>query len=391
MDDNAVLRCRTHVRNSSVIESGKIPILLPSKHVYSDLIIKEYHNKALHGGIRDTLNLLRQRYWVLRGREKVKCVIHTCLVCKKLKAMPFRTKYSPDLPTFRVDEGPPFNHIGIDFAGPLLVKCGSLEKENMKAYICLFTCTSTRAIHLEVVTSLTVESFIRAFRRFCARRGLPSTIISDNAKTFKSAAKEIRMLLRSPRFNEYFRNKEVKWKFIVELAPFQGGFWERLVRSTKRCLVKIVGRVLLGIDELSTVIVEIESIINSRPLTYVFDDSEGISFPLTPSQLINGRNLDCSPSGSYFEVVNTYEGLSKRARYNRKLLKEFTKRWKNEYLLVLLEAYKPTSSQTEPSINVNDICLRIDQEKRTFWKLCKVVDLIAGADGSIRSARIEVM
>ena len=154
----------------------------------------------------------------------------------------------------------------------------------MKAYICLFTCASTRAIHLEVVTSLTVESFIRAFRCFCARRGLPSTIIRDNVKTFKSAAKEIRVLLRSPRINEYFRNKEVKWKLIVELAPFQGGFWERLVRSTKRCLVKIVGRAPLGIDELSTVIVEIESIINSRPLAYVFDDSEGISFPLTPSQ-----------------------------------------------------------------------------------------------------------
>ena len=73
----------------------------------------------------------------------------------------------------------------------------------------------------------------------------------------------------------------------------------------------------------------------------MFGDSEGISFPLTPSQLINGRNLDCSPSGSYFEVVNTYEGLSKCARYNRKLLKEFTKRWKHEYLLGLLEAYKP--------------------------------------------------
>ncbi len=84
--------------------------------------------------------------------------------------------------------------------------------------------------------------------------------------------------------------------------------------------------------------------------------------------------------------------MSKRAKYNRRLLTEFTKRWKNEYLLSLLEAYRPKGSQSEPDIKVNDVfILKNEQVKRTFWKLCKVVELIKGADGSVRSARIEVI
>ena len=392
LDKDKILRCRARVGNSRIIESGKTPILIPSKHYYSELLITEYHQTALHGGIRDTLNLMRQHYWVLRGREQVKGAIRKCIICKKLEGIPFTTKYSPDLPQFRVDEGSPFTHVGIDFAGPLYVKGDKVDNANIKTYVCLFTCASTRAVNLELVESLTVESFLRAFRRFCARRGLPSTVISANAKTYKSAAKEVRKLIRSPRLKEYFRNKTVEWKFIVELAPFQGGFWERLIRSTKRCLVKIIGRASLGFDELSTILVEIESVINSRPLIYVYDDSEGISYPLTPSQLINGRNLDCEPNQSYFETVNTYDSLSKRAKYHRRLLTSFVARWKNEYLLSLLEAYKPRGNQLDPSIKINDVCiLKNEQVKRAFWKICKVVELIVGADGSVRSARVEVI
>ena len=96
--------------------------------------------------------------------------------------------------------------------------------DTSKSYVCLFTCAATRAVHLELVTSLSVETFICAFRRFCARRGLPALIITDNAKTFKSASKEVKRLLRSPRLSEYFMTKGVRWRFIPELSPFQGGF-----------------------------------------------------------------------------------------------------------------------------------------------------------------------
>lgn len=391
IDHEGILRCRTRVNKSSLQQSSKTPVLMPSKHHYSELLIHEAHNEVFHNGITDTLNLLRQKYWVLRGREKVKRLIRRCTLCKKLEGLAFKTTFCPDLPDFRVDESPPFSHIGVDFAGPLLVKTGQDCQENVKVYVCLFTCAYTRAIHLETVQSLGVVDFIGAFRRFCARRGLPNTIVSDNAKTFKAASKEIRKLLRSPRLKEYFISKGVSWRSIVELAPFQGGFWERLVRSTKRCLIKIIGKAYVSYEELRTVIVEIESVINNRPITYVYDDTQGISYPLTPSQLINGRNLDRLPNDGHFEIVNTYESLSKRAMYHRRLLSHFSKRWKNEYLLNLMESYRPKSPQNEPIIDVDDVCiLKNEQEKRSFWKLCRIAELLVGIDGAVRSARVEV-
>ena len=345
------------------------------------------HEKVFHDGIGETLHILRQKYWVLRGREKVKRVIRRCTVCKKLEGLPYKTVFCPELPKCRVDEGPPFSNVGIDFAGPLIVS----DMPNNKCYICLFTCASTRAVHLELVETLDVESFIRAFRRFCARRGLPSRVLSDNAKTFKSAAKEVKTLLRSPRFNEHFSCKGVQWEFIIERAPWQGGMWERLIRSTKRCLRKNVGRALLKFAELRTVLVEIENVINSRPLTYIYYDEEGVNYPLTPSQLINGRNLAMLPNDGHYEIVSTHESLSKRARYHRKVLSHFIKKWQREYLLNLLEAHRPKGANKEPSINVGDVVLlRDEQTKRSFWKLCRVVELLESKDGSVRAAKVQV-
>ena len=345
------------------------------------------HEKVFHDGIGETLHILRQKYWVLRGREKVKRVIRRCTVCKKLEGLPYKTVFCPELPKCRVDEGPPFSSVGIDFAGPLIVS----DMPNNKCYICLFTCASTRAVHLELVETLDVESFIRAFRRFCARRGLPSRILSDNAKTFKSAAKEVKTLIRSPRFNEHFSCKGVQWEFIIERAPWQGGMWKRLIRSTKRCLRKNVGRALLKFAELRTVLVEIENVINSRPLTYIYDDEEGVNYPLTPSQLINGRNLAMLPNDGHYEIVSTHESLSKRARYHRKVLSHFIKKWQREYLLNLLEAHRPKGANKEPSINVGDVVLlRNEQSKRSFWKLCRVVELLKSKDGAVHAAKVQV-
>ena len=266
------------------------------------------------------------------------------------------------------------------------------DKLDMKACVCLFTCASTRAVYLELVEALDVESFIRAFRRFCARRGLPATILSDNAKTFKCASKDIRNLIRSPRLHNHLSSTGVKWKYIVELAPWQGGMWERMIRVTKRCLVKNIGRALLSYSELQTILTEVETVVNARPLTYIFDDKDGLSYPLTPSQLVNGRNLDMMPHDRYYEVLSTYESLSKRARYNRRALSQFSNRWRNEYLLNLLEAYRPKDTRKYPNINIGDIfILRKDKEKRAFWKMCRVLELLKGKEGIIRAAKVEVV
>ena len=197
----------------------------------------------------------------------------------------------------------------------------------MKCYVCLYTCLSTRAVHLELVEGLDVEAFIRSFRRFCSRRGLQATLLSDNAKTFKSASREVKKLVRSPKLFEYLANRKVDWQFFVALSPWMGGAWERLIRSVKRCLIKIIGRASLSYFELNTLLTEVEGIINCRPLTYLYGDEDGIEYALTPSHLINERNVS-ELNEKYAEVVSTYETLSSRAKYHHRLLSQFAKQWK---------------------------------------------------------------
>ena len=120
----------------------------------------------MHDGVRETLNLLRQKYWIPRARELVKSVLRKCIPCQRVEGLPFSTTFCPDLPQIRVDDQPPFMNTGLDFAGPLKVLDKASKDGEEKYYVCLFTCMSTRAIHLELVESLEVEAFLRAFRRF---------------------------------------------------------------------------------------------------------------------------------------------------------------------------------------------------------------------------------
>ena len=144
----------------------KEPILLPSKHHFTKLVIKEEHKQVHHNGIKSTLNGVREKYWVLQGRETVKRVLRWCVTCKKIDGKAFQSPRKLALPSSRVSDEPPFSNTGIEFAGPLFAK----EKdETVKSYICLFTCASTRAVHLELLKDLSTNTFLTAFRRFTSR------------------------------------------------------------------------------------------------------------------------------------------------------------------------------------------------------------------------------
>ena len=135
----------------------------------------------------------------------------------------------------RVADAPPFTFTGLDFAGPLYItssKEGQSNEISQKAYICLYTCASTRAIHLELLRDLSVKSFLLSFRRFASRRGLPSTLLSDNAKTFKVGCKEVKTIVRSHEVQRYLSSNRVTWKFFVERAPWWGGI---LGKADSKC------------------------------------------------------------------------------------------------------------------------------------------------------------
>ena len=111
-----------------------------------------------------------------------------------------------------------------------------------KAWIILYTCYSTRAVHLDLVSDMTSKTFLRIFQRFAARRGTPVRVISDNAKTFKSVAASLANTPKSSEVRKFFSNIHIEWKFNLAKAPWQGGVFERMVKSAKRCLRKSIGK-----------------------------------------------------------------------------------------------------------------------------------------------------
>ncbi|XP_066026285.1 uncharacterized protein [Pocillopora verrucosa] len=323
---------------------------------------------------------IRSRFWVTKGRQTVKTAIGNCSVCKKLQGRSYAVPPPPPLPEFRLSDEFAFTRVGVDFAGPIYVKDVFAKKGDMnKVYIALFTCAATRAVHIELVPSLSAESFIRALARFKGRRGIPVLIVSDNGKTFKDS-----------RVQAQCQRDGTQWKFNVEAAPWWGGFFERLVKSVKLSLKKCIRNARLNYDELSTVLVEIEAALNSRPLTYVFDEMEE---PLTPSHLIVGRRILSVPSkSSSDEDGQTEETLTRRAKFLQRILDHFWNRWRSEYLTQLREYHRYSKrANSLRKVQVGDIvCLHDNKIPRQLWRLGKIERLLPGRDGRVRSAVVRV-
>lgn len=176
---------------------------------------------------------IREKFWIPAIRQCVKSILRKCIVCLKVAGRPYPAPEEPPLPKVRVQESPPFTITGVDFTGALFVRDNfGRHSSESKAYICLFTCASTRAVHLEVVPNLSEDSFMLAFRRFVSRRSLPRLMLSDNATTYIAASNHLQKLFASTSVQDSINCRGTEWKFIPKRAPWFGGFWERLIGLT---------------------------------------------------------------------------------------------------------------------------------------------------------------
>ena len=324
------------------------------------------------------MTALRQSYWIPAARQYIKSILHKCVACRKVSGKPYS---APPLPQIRTQDVHPFTFTGVDFTGALYVRH---EKQEVKVYVCLFTCATTRAVHLEIVQDLTAQTFLMAFRKFAARRSLPSIMISDNGSTYLSAAEELHILMQLPEVKKELGKKGVTWRFIPKRAPWYGGFWERLIGLTKTAIKKVLGRRHISLSMLETIIVEIEAILNDRPLTFVsseFGDPE----PLTPSHLLHGRRITCLPHKDVeideFQDPTYSEAsqLRKKARIQTALLTDFKRRWCHEYLTSLREHHK-SSGENQQTVQKGDVVIIHDDTPRATWKMAVVDELLVGKD-----------
>ncbi|XP_043479022.1 uncharacterized protein LOC122509221 [Leptopilina heterotoma] len=345
------------------------PILL-DKHEIITLLVRETHERIGHSGTQIVMNVLREKFWIISLRQIIRSVIAKCVICKKQKVKHMECD-SPPLPENRVRDAAIFEVTGIDFAGPVFIKGGG------KCWICVFTCAIYRAVHFELTSSLSVEGFVECLRRFIARRGRPQYIYSDNGTNFVGTANALEGL-DWPRIIKKTEIFQIKWRFNPPAAPWWGGWWERLIGILKTILRKVLGKACLSYENLMTSLCDAESIINSRPLTYVSENSDDL-IPLSPMLFLQ----EIKQSGTPDLDMLYAEKLNKKLTYRKKIFDDLRTRFRQEYLSQLL---LKNGKKENRNVKINDIVLiGNDFQKRLDWPLARIVDFIKGRDGQIRT------
>lgn len=232
-DEDGILRINGRLENADIPVCTRRPVVLHAKHRFTQLLILHYHQKGGHHGHERIINEIRQRFHIPSVRAAVKKTGRDCQRCKIDRAQPIMPQMS-QLPKVRLASFvSPFTNTGLDYCGPLSV---TVARHHEKRWVALFTCLSTRAVHLEMTSSLNTDSCIMTIRRFVARRGNPVTIHSDNGTNLVGANSELRKALEElnqQQLADECTSRGIEWHFIPPQAPHMGGSWERLVKPVK--------------------------------------------------------------------------------------------------------------------------------------------------------------
>lgn len=236
---DGLLRVGGRLQNAYSTFDEMHPIILPAHSPIVKMVIRQAHLELLHGGAQLTTQRLRERYWILGGRNAIRQAIHECVTCVRYRGRTGRQQMAP-LVRDRVMESRPFTTVSLDYCGPFeLKRYEGRCRTTVKCYVAVFICMATRAIHLELITDMTTDAFLNGYRRFAARRGHCAKIISDNALYFVGAKRrldEIRTLYEKSAESEIFRVTCTEWEFIAPRAPWQGGSHESAVKLFKHHL-----------------------------------------------------------------------------------------------------------------------------------------------------------
>ena len=371
------------LQHSQLGQGSKHPMILPSRHAVTDLVIRYYHETEGHAGQQHILALTRRKFWVLKGVSNIKRVIYNCAKCRRLRGRASSQLMAP-LPASRVTPGNyPFEATGVDYFGPLYVKQG---RALVKRYGCLFTCLKTRAVHIEIAQSLSTNSFILAFNRFINRRGSPSEMFSDNGSNFVGAESELRSSineLAKGDVSDRMAARDIQWNFNPPVASHRGGVWERVVRSIKEISRALSLEQVMNDESLLTLMTEVERIINNRPLVPVYDDAEEV-VALTPNDLLVLRPV----SELNLNELTNLDRYTRSWKQARQVADTFWKRWVKVYLPSLQSRSKwlREGRNFRPG---DVVIIASDILSRANWPLGRVTAVHPGADGIVRKVTIK--
>nr|XP_049461184.1 uncharacterized protein LOC125906437 isoform X2 [Anopheles coluzzii] len=368
-----LLRARGRLANICYLSDDvKQPIILPKRHHVTELIIQHYHERYMHKKMEAVIAAIRQRFWVIDLRAVVRSVISKCQRCKNERARPIAPMMAP-LPESRAAVfKKPFTHTGVDYFGPMTVSIGRRVEKRWGA---IFTCMTTRAIHLEIAKDLSTNSFIMCLKNVQHRRGKICHIYSDNGTNFVGANRQITELI------ERCATNGIKWHFNPPAAPHFGGVWERMVREVKSLLPNNDN---MPEEVLRSVFIEIEFILNNRPLTHIPLETEDDE-PLTPFHFLIGCSGEAEPTPAGISAAEASTNNWKKAQV---ITQNYWERWLKEYLPTLAKREK-WIERSDP-IQPDDIVVFPDEQRVGRWLKGRAVEVYPAKDGQVRSAKIKV-
>ena len=389
-DELELLRCKGRFHYANVDENSKNPIYLPTEAPLTGLILKQMHVDLHHCGPSTLISEFRKRFWSSALRRLIRQYIYMnkqtkCLPCAIMQAKPFPTPAEPPLPANRVNQSRPFEHTGIDYFGPYKVKT---SEGIAKAYGLIFSCLTTRAIHLELTSDMTTDRTILAIRRFIARRGSPSSILSDNARQFQLAKNVIdstwNLVIEDDKLLNYTNSQHIRWNHTTERAPWRGSVYERLIACVKYCLRRTLSKRALEYEELLTTMVEVEKIVNSRPMTVI---SEGdLIRPLRPLDFLlpqgDGPTIEYKADSDLqdpdFLLTKEYNASELRklqlAAVHR--IQKFWRIWLEHYLPALREKWRRPKPFCDHPREGQIVLVYEDETPQCQWKIACIVKLL---------------
>ena len=350
-------------------------------------LIREEHANQGHAGTNHVWSTLSQSYWILNGRQTVKNVIQGCIPCQKNFKQPGHQKMA-DLPADRLDGCAPFEATAIDAFGPFIVKNGG--RGGNKRWVLLFTCLSCRAVHFELLRDLSASTFINALVRFHGRRPGLRILYSDKATNFCGGERELKNAVSS--WNQSTAGdlllKGVEWKHSPPLSPHSGGIWERVIKEAKRHLTAILGSQTVDVDVFATALVEVERILNCRPLTYSSSDIRDLSV-ITPANLLYPGVLMQTSTNVLPPRPLGGEPMRYQWQKARSIIDEFWARWSSEYLKTLQR--RPKWQKNQSNLYIGQIVLMIEPNTpRDQWKLARVESVHPEAN-NVRTANVRTI
>ncbi|XP_062558273.1 uncharacterized protein LOC134223150 [Armigeres subalbatus] len=218
--EDGLIRVGGRLKYSAIPYDGKHQVLLPEKHHITVILLRRLHEEHSHVGPNGLLAIVRERYWPLRVKTQIKKIIASCQLCAKHRPV-LGSQLMGNLPESRVNPAPVFSKVGVDYAGPFLLRLSPRSPKTYKAYVLIFICLAVKAIHMEFVSSVTTEHFIAILYRFSSRRGLPCDVFSDNGTSFVGANHELAALrqlfedeLHQRKLAKFCSVKGIRWHFI---------------------------------------------------------------------------------------------------------------------------------------------------------------------------------